>query len=86
MDWQAIRARYPNCWIVIEALNAYTAGTQRIVENVEVIAVFGNDFAPAWEYYKSVADGQRELYVVHTARSELNIGIMDSFHRIPSEK
>ncbi|GIK66076.1 MAG: hypothetical protein BroJett018_38700 [Chloroflexota bacterium] len=86
MDWQTIRAEYPNCWVVIEALDAYTSGTQRIVENLEVIGVFGSDFVPAWEHYKSITDGVREFYVVHTARPELNIGIMDSFHRIPSEK
>ena len=32
MDWQTVREKYPHCWIVIEALDAFTDGKNRILD------------------------------------------------------
>ncbi len=86
MDWQQIRERYPYRWVVVEAINAHTKGTERIIKSLEIIGVFWQDWRPAWECYKYVhaADKTREYYVLHTRRRELNIGVLDAFGRAVS--
>ena len=85
MDWKTIRQQYPHCWVVVEAIDAYTDQQQgkRIVNHMEVIEVFGDDSKPAWECYSRLHDENkwREYYFLHTDRKELNIGVMDAFRR-----
>lgn len=87
MNWQEIREQYPHRWLVVEAFDAYTEGAQRIINHLEVVGVFEDDWKPAWEQYARLhnADKWREYYVLHTDRVELNIGVMDSFRRIIEE-
>lgn len=84
MNWQQIREQYPHCWLVMEAINAFTQGSERIINHLEVIEVFADDWKPAWEHYKLMhnVNRQREYYVLHTDRPELNIGVLDTFGRI----
>jgi hypothetical protein len=87
MDWQTIRAMYPSRWLVVEAIDAYTEGNQRVIPHMEVVSVFEDDWHQAWEYYKKVhhEDRWREYYMLHTNRETLNIGVMDMFRRVVSE-
>ncbi len=87
MDWQEIREQYPHRWVVVEAFDAYTEGRNRVINHLEVVGMFGDDWKPAWEHYKRLhhADKEREYYVLHTDRVELNIGVIDSFGRVVSE-
>lgn len=84
MTWQMIREQYPGCWVVVEAINARTDGGRRVIDQLDVVTAFGADWKPAWEHYKQLhaADRHREYYVLHTDRAELNIGVMDRFHRV----
>ncbi|MCU0511388.1 MAG: hypothetical protein MUE40_02345 [Anaerolineae bacterium] len=87
MTWQEIRQRYPQRWLVLEGFEAYSAGGHWVVPRLEVIAVFADDWKPAWEHYKQLhhADRFRDYYVLHTAREELNIGVLDQFGRVVTE-
>ena len=84
MDWQTVREMYPHRWVVIEAYNAHILGGERIIGQIEVVGMFGDEWKPAWEHYKQLhhMDKEREYYVVHTDRVELQIGVMDAFGRI----
>lgn len=84
MDWQTIRAQYPNRWVLIEALDATTQDNQRVISSIRLIASFGDDWREAWESYKTHhhKHPNREFYPVHTTREVLNIGVLDSFGRI----
>ncbi|MCC6803158.1 MAG: hypothetical protein IT319_09755 [Anaerolineae bacterium] len=84
MNWQELRETYPHSWLVIEADDAYTKDSQRIIPSLTVIASFGSDWQAAWDHYKALhhADKQREYYVVHTDRPRLDIGVIDSFWRV----
>lgn len=82
MKWQEVRELAPHRWVVIEAINAYTEGARRVVDELTLVGAFGDDFRQAWECYKANADGRRELYPVHTVKEELQIEIMDKFHRV----
>jgi hypothetical protein len=84
MNWQEIREQYPSRWMVVEAIDAYTKGGERVIDKLEVVGAFGDDWQPAWELYKEVhhADRKREYYVLHTDRVELDIGVIDALGRI----
>lgn len=84
MDWQTIRKLYPSRWLVVEALDAYTEGRQRIISELNVIATFGDDWRPASALYRELhrADHSREYYFLHTDRPELNIGVKYVFQRL----
>ena len=78
MTWQEIREKYPHRWLVVEAIGAYTEGAKRVINHLEVVGVFGDDWKEAWEHYEKVhsADRCREHLVLHTDREELNIGVL----------
>lgn len=86
MNWQELRQRYPHRWVVVEAFGAYTNQGQRVIPHLELVADFAADWKPAWERYKALhhADKQREYYVVHTDREQLDIGVIDTFGRVVS--
>jgi hypothetical protein len=86
MDWQQIREQHPNKWVVVEALNAFTRGAERVIDELVLVGVFDH-WKSAWQEYTALhhADKWREYYVLHTDRVELNIGVIDSFGRVVSE-
>jgi hypothetical protein len=86
MDWQALRTRYPHAWLVVEAHEAHTQEGQRLIAHLEMMAEFGEDWDAGWARYKALhaANPEREYYLLHTDRAELNIGILDAFGRVHS--
>ena len=74
MHWQEIRDRYPEQWVLVEALDGRTEGEKRIVEDLSLIDTFP-DSMEGFERYRSLHRNapQRELYVVHTGRESLDI-------------
>lgn len=87
MDWQQIREHYPHKWLVVEAIGAHTDKGKRVINRLEVVEVFGDDWKDAWACYVRLKemDGWREYYPLHTDRVELNIGVMDAFGRMLDE-
>jgi len=75
MQWNEIRERFPQQWLLIEATEAHSAEGKRILDDIAVVQFFP-DWPSAWEEYKSLhhKDRQRELYVLHTQREHLEIG------------
>lgn len=86
MTWEQIREQYPHRWVVIEALDAHTDGDRRVIDRLILVADFSDDWKPAWERYKSLhhASPEREFYMLHTDREQLDIGVIDNFGRIVS--
>ncbi len=84
MSWEEIRQQYPDRWVVVEALNAFTKAGQRVIPDLLLVSIFGSDWHEAWEVYKQLhhADKNREYYVLHTEREVLEIGVIDAFGRI----
>jgi hypothetical protein len=83
MTWEEIREQYPGRWVVVEALGAFTQNGQRVIPNLQPIAIFGADWRQAWDAYEGLhrVDKYREYYVLHTEREVLNIGVLDAFLR-----
>lgn len=75
MRWEDIKRTYPDQWIIIEAIDAKTENSKRIIEQLTVVDIFNNDNTRALKKYVELhkIHPERELYVVHTSRPELNI-------------
>lgn len=75
MKWQNIRHQYPDSWLLVEAIEAYTTSEQkRIVDRLAVIDQF-DDFYAAMDSYKALhrEKPSKEMYVVHTDSEEIII-------------
>ena len=75
MKWEDVRQAFPNQWVLIEAVQAYTnEKSERILEEVTPLKFFSNS-PDAMKSYQELhlKDPQRELYVLHTNRKEPNI-------------
>ena len=74
MEWQAIQMHYPQQWLLIEAIKAHSEANKRILEQLAVVGVFP-DSVVAMKGYASLhrEDPQRELYVFHTSRDNLDV-------------
>jgi len=74
MRWSEIREKYPQQWLIVEALEAHTEGDQRHLDQVAVVETCP-DGATALQRYRHLHAQYplREFYFVHTAREELDI-------------
>lgn len=74
MKWPEIRQHYRSQWLLIEAIKARSEADQRILDDIAVLATFPDSVA-AMKRYASLhhEEPQRELYVCHTDREELQI-------------
>lgn len=74
MQWQEIRAAFPDRWLLIEALEAHTEGDRRRLDRIAVIETCP-DGAAAFNRYRELhrQDPRREYYHAHTSREELEI-------------
>lgn len=75
MLWNDVKKTYPNQWVLIEAIEAHTEGDKRVLDNIAVVGTFGDDNNSAMlEYIKLHRKHKdKELFVVHTSRPELDI-------------
>ena len=75
MKWDEICTAYPDQWLIIEALEAYTAlDQQRHLERIAVVERCG-DGSVVFERYRQLHQQhpEREYYFVHTSRENLDI-------------
>lgn len=75
MIWEEVKKTYPNQWVIIEAIEARTEGDKRIINQVSVVKTYQCDNNKALLHYLQLhrKHKERELYVVHTSRHELDI-------------
>lgn len=77
MHWEDLKKTTPNQWVIIEAIDAYTEGENRIIEDIQLVELFGEDNIGASRHYAHLhkAHPEKEYYVVHTSRPELNVKV-----------
>ncbi len=75
MRWEDLRNTAPQQWVIIEAVDAHTEGNNRIIENIQLVEVFGKDNIGALRRYAQLhkSHPEKEFYVFHTSRPELNV-------------
>ncbi len=74
MKWSDVRRHFPHTWLLVEATQAHTRDSRRIVEDFAVVESFGNG-QTAMKGYSELhrREPQRELYVIHTDREQVEI-------------
>lgn len=74
MNWPTIRDKYPDRWVLVEALSAYSSNHKRNIEEMSVVSEFLNP-KEAWSSYKKhhLANPSRELYVFYTGNQVLEV-------------
>ena len=74
MIWSEVRQAYPNRWLIIEAVEAYTLDERRILDKIAMMETCrdNTEVMQAYECWPQ-AYPQREFYFAHTGRAELNI-------------
>lgn len=75
MRWEDLKKTTPKQWVIIEAVEAHTEDDNRVIENVQLVEVFGEDNNGALRRYVQLHKDHpdKEYYVVHTSRPELNV-------------
>lgn len=74
MKWTEIREKYPEKWLLIEALKARTKADKRVLNQLIVLGSFKNSNTALQKYSKLHRDSpERELYVFHTSRVKLTV-------------
>ena len=74
MCWDEVRNIYPSQWLIIEAIDARTEKRKRIVDEITVVDTFSNNNEAMRKYIQlHKSHPNREMYVVHTSRPELDI-------------
>ncbi|MFO1433946.1 MAG: hypothetical protein U1F76_28270 [Candidatus Competibacteraceae bacterium] len=74
MNWNQIRTHYPHRWLLIETIKAHTEADRRILEELAVIDAYPNSVTALQSYTRLHREApERELYVVHTDRTDLQI-------------
>ncbi len=75
MNWLEIKAKYPQQWLLVEALEAHTTADRR--RHVDRLAVVEQcpDGSSVFKRYKALHHEfpDREYYYVHTSREQLEI-------------
>lgn len=74
MTWPEIRRFHPKSWLLVEAIEAHSAAGRRLVDNLAVVGTFADSAAALREYLRLHRQApNRELYVLHTDRQDLDI-------------
>ncbi len=77
MKWNEIREKYPNQWLVVEAIEAVTTRDQiRKFNKLSVIEQCKDGISAFHTYadlHKSNPNPNRECFYVHTSREDLEI-------------
>jgi hypothetical protein len=74
MKWEKVRENYPNQWVLVEAIEAHSESGKRILEQLAVLNTFPDSLI-AMRTYRELhkKSPNRELYVLHTDRKDLDI-------------
>jgi hypothetical protein len=77
MRWEDLKKAVPHQWVIIEAIDAYTEGNNRIIEDIQLVDVFGDDDIAAQRRYAQLhkARPMNEYYIVHTDRRKLDVEV-----------
>lgn len=74
MKWEGLRNKYPETWVLFEAVEAHSENGKRIMDNISIVDTF-NDSESAIKAYRELhkKDPKRELYVANTKKEILEI-------------
>lgn len=79
MKWQDVRQQYPDQWLLLEAFNPITTEQAWLVDELSVIADY-QDGSEAFKAYGRLQNEhpERNLFIFHTSRPKIEIGVRRS--------
>jgi hypothetical protein len=74
MKWPEIRNQYPDRWVLVEAISAYSSNNKRYINEMAFIADF-IETKDAWTAYKDrhLSEPAREYYIFFTSNETLEV-------------
>jgi hypothetical protein len=74
VKWEQVRELYPEQWVLVEAISAYSENSIRYLEELSVISNFPES-TYAWKEYKKLhlAEPSREYYIFHTDHQTIEV-------------
>lgn len=74
VKWEQVREQYPEQWVLVEAVSAYSENSTRYLEEISVISSF-SESTFAWKEYKRLhlAEPSREYYIFHTDHEKIEV-------------
>jgi hypothetical protein len=73
MKWSAVRKQYPNQFVLVEAISAYSQNGKSIIKEMAVIDRYYS-VSDAWNGYKQhKAFPEKELYIFHTSKEQIEV-------------
>ena len=74
MKWEEIRRQYRQQWLLVEAIQARSKAGKRVLDDLAVLDTFPDSIVAMKRYAELHRQApERELYVLHTDRSQLDI-------------
>lgn len=74
MKWQKAREHYPDQWLLVEAIKAYSDQGKRIIEDLSVLESFPDSVSAMKKYGELHREyPRREFLVLHTDRETIEI-------------
>lgn len=79
-DWEQIRQKYPNSWVLVEAIDARTEQGKRVFQHMDLLDSFGGDFKSMWDCYKVFRERHpdREYVFYHTRNAVIDITVIEN--------
>lgn len=72
--WQEICEQYPQKWLLIEVIKAYSDSRRPVLEQLVVVGVFVDAFTAQKQHQRLHHESPAcELYVVHTSQEVLDV-------------
>lgn len=74
MNWPIIREKYPDRWVLVEAIKANSKNRKRHIDEMAVLFDY-SETKDAWNAYKKhhLAEPDREFYIFHTSNESLEV-------------
>jgi len=74
MNWEQVKEKYPDKWVLAEAVKAHGENNLWVVEQMSVVDIF-TDVSNALDRYNEIhrQSPERDYFVVHTHKEKLDI-------------
>lgn len=74
MNWPNVRDKYPDRWVLVEAIKAKSLNRKRHIDEMSVLLDY-SETKDAWNAYKEhhLAEPDREFYIFHTSNESLEV-------------
>ncbi len=74
MKWEQVCVKYPEQWVLVEAISACSKNSIHYLDDLSVISHFP-DSTLAWKEYKKLhlAEPTREYYIFHTDHNTIEV-------------